>query len=128
MATIIVTSMDFILFLKFPILWFCSRTFTKIFNHVLAKDQILVFLKNQTLLMLMATFYVDKMVEIHHKRTLSYIINIYFKVLDKFNINFKYFKFLKKMGLTLELFMGLKLKFLELFLKFYLLGIAFSIF
>jgi hypothetical protein len=30
--------------------------------------------------MLMAPFYVHKMVDIHHKKTLSYIINIYFKI------------------------------------------------
>jgi hypothetical protein len=36
--------------------------------------------------MLMAPFYVHKMVEIHQKRTLNYIIYIYlkvFKILDK---------------------------------------------
>jgi hypothetical protein len=50
MATIIVTSMIFFILIFFPIMWFCLRSFTKIFNHVLAKDHIWSYKTTEILL------------------------------------------------------------------------------
>jgi hypothetical protein len=66
------------------------------------------------------------MVEVHHTKKLSYIINIYFKVSKKLNKVLNDLKdklIIFQINFMLELFMCLMLELLELLLNFYSLGV-----